>query len=74
MNSRVQHAINRANTATDRALNVASTCGRLRRAAREVTGSSRRHALRELARKIEKRKSLQLTVGWWLNKAEEMMR
>lgn len=74
MHSSTQHAINRQRTATDRALDIAGTCGRLREAARTASPHSRRAGLRELAKKIESRKALNLSVGWWLNKAEELMR
>lgn len=73
MHSSTQHAINRQRTATDRALDIASTCGRLREAARTASPHSRRAGMRELAKKIETRKALNLTLGWWLNRANEML-
>ena len=74
MNSRQSLADRRARLAIERALNIAGTCGRLREAARTSGSAARRTALREIAKKIERRRYLRLSVSWWLTKAEEMMR
>ena len=74
MNSLQSLADRRSRSAIERALNIAGTCGRLREAARTAPTAQRRLGLRELAKKIERRRRLRLSVSWWLNKAEELMR
>jgi len=74
MNSLQVYAENRQKSSIERALDITATCGRLRAAARGPGSAAHRDGLRELAKKIERRRKLRLSVSWWLNKAEEMMR
>lgn len=74
MNSRQSVAERETRSRIEYALNIAGTCGRLREAARTSGSAARRTALREIAKKIERRRYLRLSVSWWLTKAEEMLR
>ena len=74
MNHRQSLADRRARSAIDRALDVRSTIAKLRVRARSETTKTKRDLWRAIARKIEKRRAQSLSVGWWISKAEEMLR
>lgn len=74
MNSLQSLADRRSRLAIERALDITTVVGRLREAARSAPTAQLRLGLRELAKKIERRRQLRLSVSWWLNKAEELLR
>ena len=73
MNYRVSLDERRSRLAIERALDIRATVGRLREAARLSKTKLRREVLRGIVKKIERRREMNLSVRWWLGRAEEML-
>lgn len=60
-------------TTIEQALKVRSVVGALREKARQSTSKRRREDLRSLAKKIERRRQMNLSTGWWITCAERLL-
>lgn len=58
----------------EQSLKLRQVVGQLREQARKSTSKRKREDLRAMAKKIETRRQLNLSTGWWVNRAEEMVK